>query len=323
MRGGRILLLALVSLILASPPASARTTTPFDGPAAGNPKAHTAFRLAGWHWRSGRITYHNAARRSRWAVEQAVKAWNDSGARVKFVAVRRSRARLVIRYHRSRACLPYAYAQPLYDQSLRVARAEVVIPRPHAGNSFCSRWGQALVVTHELGHVLGLGHEGRRCATMNPSTTGLIPGECRLQPDWRWHCGLLETDDVRGAVRLYGGRVKPRPPRLCDIIGPPSPVTELTVTAVGLGQVDVAFNRPAQPALPPHLRPQRERFAAAVAAGACPPPAPYALEWGVSVGGRQTTQLYAEAPGTHCVSVRAQDAAGRPSTPVTATVEVT
>jgi hypothetical protein len=319
-RGGRILLLAFMAVLCASVPASA--DVPFDGPAAGGAEAHAAFRLAGWHWGSGRITYYNAARGSRWAVDQAVKAWNRSGARVKFVAVRRSRARLLIRYHGSRGCLPFAYAQPVYDQSRRVARAQVVIPRPHSRDSFCSRWGQALVVTHELGHVLGLGHESRRCATMNPSTTGLIPGECRLQPEWRWHCRLLEADDVRGVVRLYGGRVKPRPPQVCDIIGPPSPVTDLAATPVGGGQVDVAFTRPAQPALPPYMRPQRERYSAAMAVGACPPQDLYAPEWNVPVGGRQTTQLYAEVPGIHCVSVWAQDGAGRLSAPVSVTVEV-
>ena len=314
-------MLALSALLLASAPADARTTRPFDGPAAGDAVAHAAFRLAGWHWSSGRIRYYNGARGSRWAVTQAVKAWNESGARVRFVAVNQSRARLVIRYHRARGCLPYAYAQPLYDWSGRVARAEVVIPRPHARNAFCSRWGQALVVAHELGHVLGLGHERRRCATMNPATTGLAPGQCPLPPEWRWHCGLLEADDVRGAVRLYGGSVKPRPPRLCDIIGPAAAVTELTATAFP-GRVDLAFTRPQQPELPAHIEPQPEAFTAAIAPGACPPPDFLTLYWKVPVGGRQTTQLYADAPGSHCVAVWAYDRADRRSAPATVTVQV-
>ena len=267
MRAGWILVLGLVAFLAASAPASARSA-PFDGPAAGAAQAQAAFKLAGWRWSRARITYYNAARKSRWSVLQAVKAWNGSGARVKFVASTRSRARLVIRYHRARSCLPYAYAQPLYDSSGRVALAEVVIPRPHARNPFCTRWGQALVVAHELGHVLGLGHEGRRCATMNPETTGLTPGECPLQPGWRWQCGLFEADDVRGAVSLYGGRVKPRPPRLCDLIGPPAPVTDLTAAAAGAGQVDVAFTRPPQPTLPAHMTGQPETYGMAMAAGA-------------------------------------------------------
>ncbi len=323
MRAGRILVVALAALLLASASASARTATPFDGPPAAGPEAHAAFKLAGWYWGSGRITYYNAARKSRWSVLQGVKAWNESGAKVKFVAAGRSRARLVIRYHRARSCLPYAYAQPLYGSSRRVVRAEVVIPRPNARNPFCSQWGQALVVAHELGHVLGLGHETRRCATMNPATTGLTPGECRLQPEWRWHCRLLEADDVRGAVKLYGGRVKRRPPRLCDLIGPPAPVTGLTATAAGANVVDIAFTRPSQPPVPAHMAPQRQGFMATMAAGTCPPKQPWTSPWQVAVGGRQTTQLYADAPGPHCVSVWAQDAVGRLSAPATVTVEVT
>jgi hypothetical protein len=315
--------LALAALLLATAPAGARTATPFDGPPAGAPQAHAAFKLAGWQWRSGRITYYNAARRSRWAVRQAVRAWNASGAKVRFVAASRARARLLIRYHPARGCLPYAYAQPLYDSSRRVARAQVVIPRPHPRNSFCSRWGHALVVTHELGHVLGLGHETRRCATMNPETTGLAPGRCPLQPEWRWHCGLLEADDVRGAVRLYGGRVDPRPPRLCDLVGPPAPVTDLTAAAAGDNAVDVAFIRPSKTVLPEHVRPtELETFAVAMAPGACPARSPLGSPWSVAVGARQLTQLTAQAPGSHCVSVWARDATGRLSAPVTVPVEV-
>ena len=300
MRAGRILVLALAAVSLMSAPATARTPQPFDGPAA-SALAHVAFKHAGWRWPNRRIAYYNAARKSRWAVEQAVKAWNESGAKVKFVAVGRSRARLLIRYHRSRACLPYAYAQPLYDASGRVAYAEVVIPRPRERNAFCSRWGQALVVAHELGHVLGLGHEGRRCATMNPATTGLSPSGCPPQPDWRWHCRLLEAD-----------------------LGLPAPVTGLTATPSpgGFGQVDVAFVRPAQPALLAFMNRQQQRFSATIASGACPPHSVYSETWTAAVGATQTTTLYAQAPGPHCVSVWAKDGVGRVSAPASVTVEV-
>lgn len=322
-RAGRILVLALAALLLTSAPASARATMPFDGPTAA-PKAQAAFKFAGWRWSSGRIRYYNAARRSHWAVEQAVKAWNQSGARVKFVETSRSRARLVIRYLPTRQCVGFAYAQPVYDASRRVARAEVVIPRPRSTNAFCSRWGQALVVAHELGHVLGLGHEGRRCATMNAATTGLVPAGCPPQPEWRWHCRLLEADDVRGAVRLYGGRVKPRPPRLCDLLRPPAPVTGLAATPspAGFGQVDVSFARPAQPQRLPFMRRQQEQFAATIAPGACPTESGFSEAWTVGVGATQTTTLYAQAPGSHCVSVWAQDGVGRLGAPVTAPVQV-
>ena len=200
-----------------------------------------------------------------------MKAWNKSGAKVKFVETSRSRARLVIRYFPTRECVGFAYAQPLYDASRRVARAEVVIPRPRATNAFCSRWGQALVVAHELGHVLGLGHEGRRCATMNPATTGLAPAGCPSQPEWRWHCRLLEADDVRGAVRLYGGRVKPRPERVCDLLQPPAPLSGLVATPspAGFQQVDVSFVRPAQPQRLPFMRRRQERYSATITPGAC------------------------------------------------------
>jgi hypothetical protein len=219
--------LALAASLLLSAPATARTSKPFDAPRA-SPLAHSSFKLAEWRWRTGRITYFNAARKSRWSVTQAVKAWNRSGARVRFVPASRSRAKLVIRYHPTSRCLGFAYAQPYYDQSRRVARAEVVIPRPRSSNPFCSRWGQVLVVAHELGHVLGLDHESRRCATMNPATSGLKPSECPEQPEWQWRCRILEGDDVRGAVSIYGGRVKRRPRPFCDLAGPPVPVAGLT-----------------------------------------------------------------------------------------------
>jgi hypothetical protein len=323
-RAGRILVLALAASLLLAAPASARSTRPFDGPAA-SPLAHASFKLAEWRWRTGRITYFNAARKSGKAVKRAITAWNTSGARVEFVRTSRSRARLVIRYHPTRRCLGFAYAQPYYDASRRVARAAIVIPRPRAGNPFCSHWGQVLVVAHELGHVLGLDHESRRCATMNPATSGLKPSECPEQPEWQWRCRVLEADDVRGAVRLYGGKVKRRPKPLCDLAGPPVPVTGLTAAvnpSVWMG-IDVAFTRPKQLEAPPFVSASsRETYDAAIAPGACPRESPYGQSWSVPAGAVQTTRLFGSLPGPHCVAVRARDGFGRASAPATAAVDI-
>jgi hypothetical protein len=74
----------------------------------------------------------------------------------------------------------------------------------------------ALVVAHELGHVLGLDHEDRACATMNAYLVKRSPERCQEAPEGKWICRLLRADDVRGAVSLYGGTARPiRGPEFC------------------------------------------------------------------------------------------------------------
>ena len=75
----------------------------------------------------------------------------------------------------------------------------------------------AIVVAHELGHVLGLDHEDRICATMNTYLVDGHPEHCPAAPAEMWVCRLLRADDVRGAVKLYGGTVRPiRGPEFCS-----------------------------------------------------------------------------------------------------------
>jgi hypothetical protein len=80
-----------------------------------------------------------------------------------------------------------------------------------------NRYTMALVLAHELGHVLGLDHEDRVCATMNSFLVDQHPEHCAAAPAGKWICRLLRSDDVRGAVALYGGTPRPiRGPEFCS-----------------------------------------------------------------------------------------------------------
>jgi hypothetical protein len=63
----------------------------------------------------------------------------------------------------------------------------------------------SLATAHELGHVLGLGHQDHRCARMNPvyNQDG-TPNHCSAHSLRYWLAHPLTADDVRGARHLYG-----------------------------------------------------------------------------------------------------------------------
>ena len=147
--------------------------------AAATPSADS-FRLEGGRWPTTTITYYNEVPAYSWAVDTAAYAWNTSGARVRFVKASRRDAKVLVGIRQD-------------------------------------RYTMALVITHELGHVLGLDHEDRTCATMNTYLVDNHPENCPAAPEGKWVCRLLRADDVRGAVRLYGGSVRPiRGPEFCS-----------------------------------------------------------------------------------------------------------
>jgi hypothetical protein len=165
-----------------------------------------AYRLAGSRWTTTTITYYNEVPAYTWAVDSAAYAWNTSGAHVQFLKSSRKNAKVLLGIQWFTPA-----GEAIVDRrNGRISGAKVGI------RSGLDRYTMALVIAHELGHVLGLGHENSVCATMNAYIDVNHPEHCPTPPFGMWVCRLLRADDVRGAVSLYGGRVRPmRGPEFC------------------------------------------------------------------------------------------------------------
>jgi hypothetical protein len=171
------------------------------------PSSAGAYQLEGGRWPTATITYYNEIPAYTWAVDSAAYAWNSSGARVRFVKSSRRNAKVLIGIRWFRAA---------GDASVQRGGRGFVSAKVGIQNGQ-DRYTMALVVAHELGHVLGLGHEDRVCTTMNSHLVDNHTEHCPAAPAGMWVCRLVRADDVRGAVRLYGGTVRPiRGPEFCS-----------------------------------------------------------------------------------------------------------
>lgn len=300
MRRRRTLLFALLALAAA---ALGVLATHADGYVA-----------TGAPWPGGVIRYYNAATDQRWAVEKAVEAWNLSGARVRFVPVPAAQAQLRIEHFRTVSCTINSSATIGYTRSARI-----YIFKRDERSAYCNSYMAAQTVVHELGHVLGLDHELRSCARMNPDLTLQGPSLCAKAELWQWRCQLLTPDDVDGAIALYGGTRWPqRGARDCDIYAGSNSPADLAVSWTEAPEhVRVTFRRPASVAVPYFLARQRkdpEAFVVGATTKRCATDA-HAFSrypWTVRAGGIQDKVLHL-SPGVYCLTVWAVDSFARPS----------
>lgn len=284
----------------------------------------SAYRKLGNPWPAGVIPYYNAAEDQAWAVNQAVNAWNTSGARVRFVPVSRQSAKLVIEHATTRACTR-AEATVGYT-----SRSVVRIWSSRLASASCSPAWAAGAMAHELGHVLGLVHEDRGCAAMNSFGGERGPLKCAPVERWEWRCRLLEHDDIAGAVAIYGGRPRVKPAIACPIYAAIAPPRVDDATLVS-GIVTVRLRRPASPRIPTQLSAafrSEEAYAVAWGRESCPTRIDLRTAnrylWPRSSDG--TVEITRRAPlavGRHCLSIWAVDSVVRPSDrPATISVDV-
>jgi hypothetical protein len=270
---------------------------------------------AGRPWPGGVIGYYNAAPDQAWALQKAVDAWNESGARVRFVPVPASRAQVTITHFPGVPCTVNAAPRIGYTPDARV-----YVFNLDQRSYYCNSYMAAGTLAHELGHVLGLGHETRRCAIMNPEATLEGPALCPQARPWQWRCRLLTPDDVVGAIALYGGTARPlRSPRDCDIYAAGRPPSSLRIApGSAAGQVSVSFRRPPVVPIPVFLATQHQQsevWALSTGSDRCATDASTAprYNWNVQPGGVQQIVMNL-APGRYCFAVWAIDSFGRPST---------
>ncbi len=182
-----------------------------------------AYKIGGSRWSGhpARITYFEATPKGyHTAIALGAKAWNTSGIPVRFVRVKsRRRARVVIT--QDAGILPSRGFASIGFQSHNYIK---LTGCQHG----CDRFYMGALVAHEMGHVLGLDHEQRRCSVMNGSE---LYGTCkpkRPKAPWLWRCRILQKDDLAGAKALYGGRPHLNKHEFCEKQPKPPAVTGLS-----------------------------------------------------------------------------------------------
>jgi hypothetical protein len=257
-------------------------------------------------WGKRTLVYANTAATYRAEVAAAVRAWNRSGVRFRWKAGPRRRADVVIRITRNLPVAGLATSSYAGGRFLSPAKIELRADlRRYGASPPEQRFTATAVIAHEMGHVMGLDHDNRRCATMN------IPHQAacaRPEQPWRYRCRVVERDDVRGAVRLYGGRPRASGPATCDAVAAPGRPGELSVAAGAFGEARVSWRMPAGGVQGVRVL----RGTDSCPTGAADDTAEVVHEGPAAAGTRQEIADHPPAPGRYCYAVVALAALQRP-----------
>jgi hypothetical protein len=158
----------------------------------------SAYWIAGKPWPHKRVTYSSVGPpQTKATVDRAARIWNRAKVGYRFQRRPPGKSDVLISGYAGR-CNGQSY---IGYPGARASSWLYVAP--------CPRRLMALVVAHEFGHVLGLGHEWRWCSLMNsgvgPSGT---PHLCQRRPLSYWIKHPLLPDDVNGARALASQRAR-------------------------------------------------------------------------------------------------------------------
>ena len=177
------LLLVLVVSLLAVAPASAAV-------------------VAGNRWPGKVIRYHVGGG-SAAAIDAAAKAWNRSGLKIRFERSSKGRAGVIVKTVPKMGCAGFAQVGYLYPGPAGVSMG---VCQGH-------QWPLTQIAVHELGHILGLDHETKRCALMNPVMFNGAPNRASRRGPPSTAAGPTSGTTSKGSDDSMAGGSGPSAPR--------------------------------------------------------------------------------------------------------------